>query len=197
MDLPAGRTTVVEPRHLTVTTPPEQLVRDALRNPVAGPPLREVVRPGQRVAISICDGTRPQPRELMLTAIFAELDGIVAPDDVTIMVATGTHRGNTDDELLAMLGKEILGTYRVVNHDARDESTLVWRGRHGADVPVWLARDWVEADVRLTTGFVEPHFFAGFSGGRARRAGARGAGDRPDAARRPADRGPEGDLGDL
>ncbi|GAA4870976.1 nickel-dependent lactate racemase [Pseudonocardia benzenivorans] len=165
VDLPAGRTTVVEPRHLTVTTPPEQLVRDALRNPVAGPPLREVVRPGQRVAISICDGTRPQPRELMLTAIFAELDGIVAPDDVTIMVATGTHRGNTDDELLAMLGKEILGTYRVVNHDARDESTLVWRGRHGADVPVWLARDWVEADVRLTTGFVEPHFFAGFSGG--------------------------------
>ncbi|WP_253258092.1 nickel-dependent lactate racemase [Pseudonocardia sp. N23] len=165
VDLPAARTTVVEPRHLTVTTPPERLVRDALRAPVAGPPLREVVRPGQSVAISICDGTRPQPRELMLTEIFAELEGVLRPDDVTIMIATGTHRGNTDDELRAMLGEEILGTYRVLNHDARDDSTLVWRGRHGADVPVWLARDWVEADVRITTGFVEPHFFAGFSGG--------------------------------
>jgi nickel-dependent lactate racemase len=165
VDLPADRTTVVEPRHLSVPTPPRRLVRDALRNPVAGPPLREVVQPGQRVAISICDGTRPQPRELMLGEVFAELDGIVRPDDVTIMVATGTHRGNTRDELLAMLGADILGTYRVVNHDARDDSTLVWRGRHGNDVPVRLARDWVEADVRITTGFVEPHFFAGFSGG--------------------------------
>lgn len=165
VDFPAERTTVVEPRHLAVTTAPERLVRAALRNPVAGPPLRDIVRPGLRIAISICDGTRPQPRELMLTEIFDELDGVVRPDDVTIIVATGTHRGNTDAELLTMLGREIVEKYRIVNHDARDASTLVWCGRHGDDVPVWLARDWVEADVRITTGFVEPHFFAGFSGG--------------------------------
>jgi nickel-dependent lactate racemase len=165
VDFPAERTTVVEPRHLTVTTAPGRLVRAALRNPVAGPPLRDIVRPGLRIAISICDGTRPQPRELMLTEIFDELDGVVRPDDVTIIVATGTHRGNTDAELLTMLGREVVEKYRIVNHDARDASTLVWCGRHGDDVPVWLARDWVEADVRITTGFVEPHFFAGFSGG--------------------------------
>jgi nickel-dependent lactate racemase len=64
-----------------------------------------------------------------------------------------------------MFGDELARTLRIVNHDARADETLVWRGRYGADVPVWLNRDWVEADVRITTGFVEPHFFAGFSGG--------------------------------
>ena len=64
-----------------------------------------------------------------------------------------------------MLGDEVVDSVRVVNHDARDDASLVWIGRLGADVPVWLNREWVEADVRITTGFVEPHFFAGFSGG--------------------------------
>ena len=64
-----------------------------------------------------------------------------------------------------MLGDEVLGSVRVVNHDARDESSLTWMGRFGADVPVWLNSLWAEADLRITTGFVEPHFFAGFSGG--------------------------------
>ena len=64
-----------------------------------------------------------------------------------------------------MLGDEVVDSVRIVNHDARDDASLVWVGRLGADVPVWLNREWLEADVRITTGFVEPHFFAGFSGG--------------------------------
>ena len=137
----------------------------ALRHPVDGPPLRDLVRPGQTVAISMCDGTRPQPRHLMIPAVLEELEGIVALDDVVVLVATGTHRGNTDAEIRAMLGDEVADRVRVVNHDARDDASLVWLGRHGSDVPVFLNRQWVEADVRITTGFVEPHFFAGFSGG--------------------------------
>ena len=82
-----------------------------------------------------------------------------------MLVATGTHRGNSEEELRAMLGDEVLAAVRVVNHDARDASSLTWMGRHGGDVPVWLNSEWVAADVRITTGFVEPHFFAGFSGG--------------------------------
>ncbi|MER6799649.1 nickel-dependent lactate racemase, partial [Amycolatopsis mediterranei] len=123
------------------------------------------VRPGQTVAISACDGTRPQPRELMIPAILAELDGIVRLEDVVVLVATGTHRGNSAAELRAMFGDEIVDTVRIVNHDARDRASLTWLGRHGDDVPVWLNSEWVAADVRITTGFVEPHFFAGFSGG--------------------------------
>jgi nickel-dependent lactate racemase len=163
--LPASRTTVVTPRHQPVPADGTALLRDALRHPVAGLPLRERVRPGQRVAVSMCDATRPQPRESMIRALLTELAGIIGRDDITLLVATGTHRANTDAELRDMLGDELVDTMRIVNHDARDRDTLAWCGTHGDGVPVWLNRHWVEADVRITTGFVEPHFFAGFSGG--------------------------------
>ncbi|MFF7678906.1 nickel-dependent lactate racemase [Actinacidiphila glaucinigra] len=159
------RTTVVEPVHHAAAADQRAVLRAALRDPVAGPPLRERVRPGQTVAISACDGTRPQPRHLMIPAVLDELDGVVRREDVVILVATGTHRGNDETELRAMFGDDIVDTVRIVNHDARDAGQLTWMGRHGNGVPVWLNREWVEADVRITTGFVEPHFFAGFSGG--------------------------------
>jgi nickel-dependent lactate racemase len=165
VELPADRTTVVVPTHPPAASDQRAVVHAALRSTVAGLPLREVVRPGQAVAISICDGTRPQPRRIVVPAILDELDGVARPEDITVLVATGTHRGNTDEELRAMLGDDVLGRVRVVNHDARDADALVWAGRLGAGVPVWLNRLWVDADVRVTTGFVEPHFFAGFSGG--------------------------------
>ena len=159
------RTTVIEPVHHEAA--PDQYVEivAALREPVAGPPLRERVHKGQTVAISACDGTRPQPRHLMIPAILAELDGVVDLDDVVVLVATGTHRGNSPAELRAMFGAEVVDSVRIVNHDARDPASLRWVGRLGKDVPVWLNREWLDADVRITTGFVEPHFFAGFSGG--------------------------------
>jgi nickel-dependent lactate racemase len=100
----------------------------------------------------------------MLRALLDELAGVVDDRAVTVLVATGTHRGNTPAELRQMLG-DLLDRVEVVNHDARDRDSLTWCGVHGADVPVWLNRRWVEAEVRITTGFVEPHFFAGFSGG--------------------------------
>jgi nickel-dependent lactate racemase len=101
----------------------------------------------------------------MLGAVLAELSGVVDRSDIVVLIATGTHRANTEAELRAMLGDEVVDTVRVVNHDARDAASMVWCGEFGAGVPVWLHREWVEADVRITTGFVEPHFFAGFSGG--------------------------------
>ncbi|MEN3304332.1 MAG: lactate racemase [Micromonosporaceae bacterium] len=165
VDLPGERTTVISPAHRDAAVDEAAAVRAALREPVAGPPLRERVRRGQRVAISACDGTRPQPRQLMIPAILDELDGVVDLDDVVVLVATGTHRGNTGAELRAMFGDRVVDAVRVVNHDARDRDSLVWLGEHGNGVPVWLNREWVAADVRVTTGFVEPHFFAGFSGG--------------------------------
>ena len=165
VELPTERTTVVEPRYTPGVADPAALLRERLRDPVSGPPLRDVVRPGQRVVISMCDGTRAQPRDLMIPAVLDELDGIVDRDDICILVATGTHRGNTEAEIRAMVGDDVVDTVRVINHDARDDTSLVWMGKHGDGVPVWLNRHWVEADVRITTGFVEPHFFAGFSGG--------------------------------
>lgn len=163
VSLPAG-TTVVSPVSPPGAPDPAALLRRALQEPVAGPRLRDIVSPGQRVAISVCDLTRPQPREAMLAAIAEELGGIVEPAQFTVLIATGTHRGNTEGELLRMLGR-FAGVANVINHDARDAEMLRWCGTHGAGVPVWLNRHWTDADVKITTGFVEPHFFAGFSGG--------------------------------
>ncbi|HET6549842.1 MAG TPA: nickel-dependent lactate racemase, partial [Solirubrobacter sp.] len=163
VELPDARTTVVEPAYHEGAPDEAAVLREALRHPVAGPPLSELARPGQTVAISICDGTRAQPRDTMVPAVLEELGA--RDEDVVILVATGTHRGNTDEELRAMLGDELVSRIRVVNHDARDRDSLVYLGEHGRGVPVWVNRLWVEADVRITTGFVEPHFFAGFSGG--------------------------------
>jgi lactate racemase len=158
-------TVVVYPQDAAAAPDAAAALTAALRSPVSGPPLRDRVRPGQSVAISVCDGTRPQPSSLMVPAVLAELDGIVDTSDIVILIATGTHRANTDQELRAMLGDEVVDSVRIVNHDSRDPASLTWVGRFGAGVPVWLNTEWVDADVKITTGFVEPHFFAGFSGG--------------------------------
>jgi len=163
-ELPGYRTTVIEPMHQSRTPEPRETLLAALRGPVAGLPMRDIVRPGRSVAISVCDITRPQPRQLMVETILAELEDIIAPSDVTILVARGTHRASTRSELIDMLGHRIVDGCRVVDHDARDAIRLTDMGIIG-DVPVWLNSEWVAADVRITTGFVEPHLFAGFSGG--------------------------------
>jgi lactate racemase len=156
---------VVAPKHCPATADPAGAVRTALRAPVAGPALRDIVRRGQSVAIAVCDGTRPQPRDIVVPALLDELSASVDLNDITVLVATGTHRANTPVELEAMLGAEVLSAVRVHNHDARDDSSLAFFGTCGEGVPVYLNREWLEADVRITTGFIEPHFFAGFSGG--------------------------------
>ena len=165
IDVPRERTTVIEPVQAPALVDPAAALTAALRAPVAGPPLRQLARPGQTAAVSVCDITRAQPRREMVAAVLRELDGLVRPEDVAILIATGTHRANTPAELRAMLGDEILGACHVINHDARDDSSLVDLGESGKGVPTRLCRHWLEADLRITTGFVEPHFFAGFSGG--------------------------------
>jgi nickel-dependent lactate racemase len=161
---PPGRTDVVSAPPTQALADPRAAVGAALRAPGHGAPLRELVRPGATVAISMCDGTRPQPRQIVIPAILEELEGIVPVENIVLLVATGTHRGNSPEEIDRMLGGVPPGL-TVVNHDARDPAALTWLGTHGNGVPVWLNRLWVEADFRITTGFVEPHFFAGFSGG--------------------------------
>lgn len=157
---------VIRPHHRPALPDPRAAVRAALRSPIGLPPLREVARQRVgRVAISVCDITRAQPRQLMVETILEELDGSATPADVTILIATGTHRANTPEELRMMLGEHVTRHCRILNHDARDPSTLVSLGTRGNGVPTLLHRAWVEADLRISTGFVEPHFFAGFSGG--------------------------------
>jgi nickel-dependent lactate racemase len=164
VDLPDERVTVIEPIPRAAVGDPHATLLGAIRAPLDRSPLGELVRAGQRVAISVCDITRAQPRREMLRALFEEMPQ-VRPEDVTILIATGTHRINTPPELERMLGRDILNTYRVINHDSRDPSCLGRVGVTSTGVEVLLNTAWLDADVRITTGFVEPHFFAGFSGG--------------------------------
>jgi lactate racemase len=164
VDLPDERVTVIEPSFVPAIDNLHAALVAALRAPIGRPPLRDIVRPGQKIAISVCDITRAQPREAMLRSVFEEMPGI-NPDDVTVLIATGTHRTNTRAELERMLGHDILANYTVINHDSRDESSLAYVGDTKSGAPIYLNRKWLAADIRITTGFVEPHFFAGFSGG--------------------------------
>jgi lactate racemase len=164
VDLPQERVTVIEPVFRDALPDPGAALKAALRSPMGRPALRELVHRGQKVAISVCDVTRAQPRHETLTALFEEMPDI-SPDDVTILIATGTHRTNSRAELESMLGLDIVNRYRIVNHDSRDAASLQYFGRTSSDVPVFMNREWLHADIRITTGFVEPHFFAGFSGG--------------------------------
>lgn len=164
VELPDERVTVVEPVFRAEVPDPHARLVAALRAPIGHPALREMVRPGQTVAISVCDTTRAQPRREMLSALFEEMPGH-RPEDITILIATGTHRAVTPREIDEMFGREIAGRYRIINHDSRDPSALVRVGRTTTGVPVQMNRLWMGAEVRITTGFVEPHFFAGFSGG--------------------------------
>jgi nickel-dependent lactate racemase len=164
VDLPDDRVTVIEPHFKPAVGDARAALLAAMRSPMGSPRLSEIARSGQRVAISVCDITRAQPRREMLDALFEEMPQ-VAPGAVTILIATGTHRSNTPAELERMLGRKILDCCRVVNHDSRDASGLSYVGRTSTGVPVYLNKEWLAADLRITTGFVEPHFFAGFSGG--------------------------------
>ena len=165
VELPDDRTTVVEPSYLPGL--PDQVgpIRTAIRDPVGGAePLRKLAQPGQTVAISVCDVTRPMPSATVLPVLLRDLSHL--PDgDIAILVATGTHRANTDAELRRMLGDEVVERYTVLNHNAFDESILKYAGDTPDGIPIYLNRNWLEADLRITVGFVEPHFFAGFSGG--------------------------------
>ena len=164
VELPDERTTVVEPTYVPGLPDAVGAIRDALRNPIGAPPLRQIAKPTHSVAISVCDVTRPMPSALLLPVLLRELRHIPARN-IAILIATGTHRANTDAELAEMLGKDIAANYTVINHDAFDDNTLADVGSADDGIPIRINKRWVESDIRIATGFVEPHFFAGFSGG--------------------------------
>jgi lactate racemase len=160
-----ARADVIEPRHLPGLADEAAAVRAALCEPLAGAPLRELVRAGDSVGISVCDVTRPFPGARILPVLLEELYSC-RPGLITLFIATGTHRACTADELAQMLGSDVLAACEIVQHDAFD------RNRHrqvgtvlGTRTPALVEASFVDQAVRITTGFVEPHFFAGFSGG--------------------------------
>jgi len=157
---------VLQPERLAGLPDPKRAVADAIERPLASPPLRDLVRAGDRAAIVVSDITRPVPNRLLLPPLLDVVHAAGVPrEQVVIVIGTGMHRASTPDEVERILGPEIAGSYEVVNHDARDESTLSYVATTARGVEVWMNGHYLEAEVRIVTGFVEPHLFAGYSGG--------------------------------
>ncbi len=160
--------TLVRKPEMPVLAAPAEAVERALRQPVGARPLEDEARGRRSACILICDLTRPVPNALLLPPLVRGLlaAGIDA-SRVTVLVATGLHRPNLGAELEELVGDRwVLGAVPIENHDARDDAAHVDLGRTARGTPVKLDRRFVEAEVKIATGLVEPHFMAGYSGGR-------------------------------
>ena len=135
----------------------------AIRKPIASAPLCERLKKTDKIVILVTDYTRPCPDDRLLPPILAELETIVPRDNITIIAALGLHPPMDQAALIKKYGKSIVENYKVVNHDV---NACVNIGTTTRGTPVDINRKVIEADFRLSTGFIEPHFFAGFSGGR-------------------------------
>ena len=155
---------IIEPKHLPGLKDEKNAVLSAIRKPTGTPPLKDMVKAADSVAIVISDITRPTPNEKLVPWLIEELSHVPKKNFV-IINGLGSHRANTKDELIKMLGKDIVDTIRIVNHDAFDDNELVHVGCNCYGSEVYLNKTYVESDFKIVTGFIEPHFFAGFSGG--------------------------------
>lgn len=143
-----------------------ELVRQALAHPIGSKPLHELAAGKQKIILITSDHTRPLPSAVTLPLYLAELRRGNPSANITILVATGVHRAPTAEELRAKFGESICERERIVIHRADDETHLVQLGMLPSGGELWLNRLVAEADLVVSEGFVEPHFFAGFSGGR-------------------------------
>ena len=164
VDFPDKGVDVIEPTFIEGNSDERASLVEAMRDPVGVKPLREIVTAEDTVAIVFPDRTRAMPSDRVLPVLLAEISQ-VPKGNITLINAVGTHRENTREELNAMLGSSIVENYRIVQHRPRDKASMVHLGKSSFGHQVWVNRDFMEARVKILTGFIEPHFFAGFSGG--------------------------------
>lgn len=146
----------------------ESLVGRSLDKPSAGPALRSIISSDERIAVLITDKTRATPNEPILRALLSYLESMagVKRDHVGVLVATGLHKPHSDEEIEELVGGELASEYRIISHDADDEDSLTRLGRTSYGTEVYVNARVLEADLVIGVGLIEPHFFAGYSGGR-------------------------------
>jgi nickel-dependent lactate racemase len=146
---------------------PAAAVSRAIRQPCGTPPLGELARGRRTACVVVSDITRPVPNQVLLPPVLETLQASgIARDRILILVATGLHRPNEGDELVEMLGRSVVEQYRIENHRGQELSAHAHLGPSPRGVPVWIDRRYLDAELKVTTGLIEPHFMAGFSGGR-------------------------------
>ena len=143
---------------------PEERLMESLRHPVDSPPLRDLAVGRKRACIVISDNTRPVPNEFLLNGIISEIEDEV--ERIDILIANGIHEKLNETAIEELVGSEIAAKYRVINHDAFDMENLEFLGKTERDLPIYVNKIYLTADLKILTGLIEPHFMAGYSGGR-------------------------------
>jgi len=162
--LPDEITTVIQPAQSNPMPDEMAAVQRALQSPLGCHPLSETVTSSDQVAIVFSDITRPMPYHSILPPLLKQLEQV--PDDQIIFInATGTHRSNTEGELVEILSREIVDRFTILQHDCRAQDELVHIGTSSRGNEIWVNGQYMQSSVRILTGFIEPHLFAGFSGG--------------------------------
>jgi nickel-dependent lactate racemase len=159
--------TLVEARPVDPLTDVEGAIAATLAHPIGAPALREMAQPGDRVCVVFTDITRASPDHLLVPALLTELEAAgVRDEDITLLCGIGMHRPSTLEEKVAKLGQDVVDRYRVIDNEPQNPEALVDLGITPGGVPVSAHRAAVEADLLIATGIVEPHQYAGYSGGR-------------------------------
>lgn len=163
VNLPS-QSVLIEPKNLSELENVEQSILDSFRNPINSKPLKDMVKSTDKVSIVISDITRPTPNDILVPLLIKELSH-VPYENFVIINGTGTHRDQTKEEFVQMLGNWVVDNIRIINNHCHDKDSLVNLGKSSFGCDVYLNKEYVESDFRIATGFIEPHFFAGFSGG--------------------------------
>jgi nickel-dependent lactate racemase len=158
---------VLYPAEAEPLNEPGAAVVEALTTPIGSASLQRLAAGKKNAVVVISDITRPVPNQLLLPLICWQLEAAgLARESISILIATGIHRPNEGAELERLVGREIAGNYRIVNHFSKRQEDMVLVGHIGDGVPAYVNRHYVAADLKILTGFIEPHMWAGFSGGR-------------------------------
>jgi lactate racemase len=170
LDVELPEKNLVGPLHIRDAEPladPQLAILEGLRNPIGTPPLAELAKGRKSACILICDFTRPVPNKLILPPMLHILEEQGIPrDEIMILIATGLHRPNQGNELEEMVGPDIVKHYRIENHFGKRLSDHEFLGVTPNGVPAYIDKRYTQADLKITTGLIEPHLMAGYSGGR-------------------------------
>ena len=165
IEVPEG-TQILDMRPLPSLPDPIASVREALTNPIGTAPLSEIAKGRKNACIVISDITRPVPNKVILPPLLQALENSgIARDQITILIATGMHRPNLGEELESIVGREIMNNFKIVNHYCRRSEDLR-KVDEIEGAPIVINKHYLEADLKILTGLIEPHFYAGYSGGR-------------------------------
>jgi len=158
---------VIDVEKVPVTVSPEQMLREAMDHPIGCARLEEMVKPEDQVLIVVNDHTRPGPYAIMVQEIVTRLQSAGLPDDhVRFIVATGSHRADTREEVAQTIGADCRDRYQVIMHDCKDADSIVSIGTTRSGLPLYVNKAVVESTFIITTGLIAPHHAAGYSGGR-------------------------------